>query len=193
MASPRRTFAVVSLVTALMASGCGSAAEGASAPGSSSTVATTSTTTTTLAPTTTTTTTATTTLPPTTTTTVAPTTTTTTLPPTTTTTTTTTTTLPSTTTTTSPPSATHTVLTEDYAMNPGTLVIKAGDTVKWTNAGNMDHDVTSGVDPVADGAWASPTFAPGESWSRTFHTPGTYPYFCSIHPYLMPGTIIVEP
>ena len=85
------------------------------------------------------------------------------------------------------------MLTEDYAMNPGTLVIKAGDTVKWTNAGNMDHDVTSGVDPVADGAWASPTFAPGESWSRTFHTPGTYPYFCSIHPYLMPGTIIVEP
>jgi plastocyanin len=88
---------------------------------------------------------------------------------------------------------THTVTTEEYAMSPGTLVIKAGDTVKWTNVGNMDHDITSGADPAPDGGWASPTFAPGESWSRTFDTPGTYDYFCSLHPYLMPGRIIVEP
>ena len=77
-------------------------------------------------------------------------------------------------------------------MNPGTLVIKAGDTVKFTNGGFMAHDATSGTDPVADGAWASPTLQPGESWSRTFNSPGTYNYFCSLHPYLMPGTIIVE-
>ena len=77
-------------------------------------------------------------------------------------------------------------------MNPATLVIKAGDTVKWTNVGTVDHDVASGADPVPDGAWALPAIPPGASWSMTFDTPGTYSYFCTLHPYLMPGTITVE-
>lgn len=77
-------------------------------------------------------------------------------------------------------------------MNPGMLVIKASDRVKWTNVGILEHNVASGVDPTPDGAWASPAIAPGESWLRTFDTPGTYSYFCTLHPNLMPGTIVVE-
>jgi len=134
----------------------------------------------------------------TTTTTVAPTTsiaTTTTLIPTTTTTTTqlsTTTTQPPTTTTTAE-FATHTVIVIDYENTPATVTISAGDQVRWVNDAGLNHNIRSGTDPVADGAWGSPDLAAGASWSRTFDTPGTYQYFCSLHPTLMPGTVVVNP
>ncbi|HHC07621.1 MAG TPA: hypothetical protein ENK55_02750, partial [Actinobacteria bacterium] len=108
-----------------------------------------------------------------------------------TTTTSTTSTTTSTITTTVPP-VVATVTMSEYAMAPTTVTIPAGGTVRWVNGGSQPHDATSGVDPTPDGAWASPQLAPGESWSRTFDAPGTYPYFCTLHPTLMPGTVVVE-
>jgi plastocyanin len=81
----------------------------------------------------------------------------------------------------------------EFANAPQTVTIAPGDQVRWVNNGAMDHNARSGTDPVEDGAWGSPDVAPGSSWSMTFTTSGTYDYFCSLHPLLMSGTVIVAP
>jgi hypothetical protein len=43
-----------------------------------------------------------------------------------------------------------------------------------------------------DGIFDSGLFDPGESWSRTFYNPGTYNYFCTIHPW-MEAVVVVNP
>jgi plastocyanin len=84
----------------------------------------------------------------------------------------------------------------DSDFQPPTLTINAGDTVKWTNQGSLDHTATSGTNcPTPDGKWNSGVLSHGQSYitpATTFSSPGTYPYFCSIHCF-MTGTIIVNP
>ncbi|MCZ6857930.1 MAG: plastocyanin/azurin family copper-binding protein [Gemmatimonadetes bacterium] len=89
--------------------------------------------------------------------------------------------------------ATHTVNVIDYENTPATVTISAGDQVRWVNDGCLKHNIRSGADPVGDGAWGLPEVAAGASWSRIFNTPGTYEHFCSLHPTLMPGTVVVTP
>lgn len=91
-----------------------------------------------------------------------------------------------------PPNVTHTVSMIDFGNQPQNITIKTGDTVRWVNNGFSGHDSTSGNDPAPDGIWASPEIPVGGSWSRIFDTPGTYSYFCALHPTLMPGTVTVE-
>jgi len=65
----------------------------------------------------------------------------------------------------------------EYAFDPSGVSIYAGDTVRWTNNGEMPHNTTAD-----GGAWSSATLMqPGESYSFTFRTPGTYDYQCSLH------------
>ena len=80
----------------------------------------------------------------------------------------------------------------EYANAPAAITIAAGDRIRFVNNGELDHNAVSGADPVADGRWASPEIAPGDSWTVTFEQPGNYDYFCSLHPTLMPGTVTVE-
>jgi plastocyanin len=69
-----------------------------------------------------------------------------------------------------------------WGFDPKTLDIRAGDTVTWHNTGTLQHSVTS------DGFDSG--LAAGMSWSKTFGTPGVYPYHCTPHP-LMKGVIRV--
>jgi plastocyanin len=79
--------------------------------------------------------------------------------------------------------------------NPRDPNINIGDTVKWTWAsGSVPHSVTSGVcNPacVSDGKFDSGTKSSG-SFSHTFSTPGTFPYFCNVHLSAMKGSITVK-
>lgn len=88
------------------------------------------------------------------------------------------------------------------AFSPATLTIKPGDTVTWTwNEGG--HSVTSGTDGVADGSFCSPSDArcsdgtlssAGATYSHTFTTAGSFPYFCAAHFSIgMTGVINVVP
>jgi amicyanin len=81
--------------------------------------------------------------------------------------------------------ATHAVAIADFAFEPATLTITAGDTVTWTNEDAMVHTATS-----VDGSFDSGDLDQGESYSLTFTTPGTYAYLCTPHP-TMTGRIVV--
>lgn len=62
------------------------------------------------------------------------------------------------------------------------LTIAAGTEVVWENVGRNDHNVVPVGDPEAT-AWGVLTadFAPGDEYSHVFSTPGTFPYYCTIH------------
>jgi plastocyanin len=72
------------------------------------------------------------------------------------------------------------------AFSPTNVTINFNDTVKWTNADKVNRQL------VADsGAFASPILKPGESYSFTFKTPGTYGYHDALKPAVK-GKITVK-
>ncbi|MFD5244628.1 cupredoxin family copper-binding protein [Amycolatopsis sp. NPDC058340] len=75
--------------------------------------------------------------------------------------------------------ATHQVMMQDYAYGPAALTVRAGDTVTWMQHDQAPHDVVTTSAPVA---FRSPQLSAGQSWSYTFTKPGTYSYYCSVHP-----------
>ena len=73
-----------------------------------------------------------------------------------------------------------------FAFNPNPISINVGDTVRWTNDDPVDHTTSS------SGNWNSGGLAFGASFSEVFESPGTFNYFCSIHPS-MTATVVVNP
>ncbi len=72
-----------------------------------------------------------------------------------------------------------------YSPQTITVVIGVNNTITWINNDNAVHTVTD------TGVFDSGFIQPGQSWSYTFTTPGTYQYHCTIHPW-MTGTVIVK-
>lgn len=69
---------------------------------------------------------------------------------------------------------------------PPDVTVPKGTTVKWVNHDEDTHTVTS-----AAGLFASSAIEPEEAFTYTFSEPGTYAYFCALHP-LMKATITVK-
>ena len=82
--------------------------------------------------------------------------------------------------------ATKQVSIGDMQYSPGTVTVKAGDTVVWTNADERDHTVTAD-----DGSFKSDNLGNGDSFQHKFAKPGKYTYHCNYHPR-MKGTVVVE-
>jgi plastocyanin len=83
-------------------------------------------------------------------------------------------------------SAPHAVTIDNFTFNPQRLTVTAGSTVTWTNKDDIPHAI------AASGAqFRSKALDTDDDYSFTFTTPGTYQYFCSLHPH-MTGTIVVE-
>lgn len=87
--------------------------------------------------------------------------------------------------------ATVDVAVGDNTFTPGAVTITAGDTVVWTDNGVRPHTVTAD-----DNSFDSGNMSTGQTFSRTFTTPGTIRYFCKIHGAAggigMSGTIVVQ-
>ena len=65
--------------------------------------------------------------------------------------------------------------------SPARLAVAVGDTVVWMNADTMSHTTTSGTSGTSDGRFDSGDMAPGATFSYTFTTAGSFPYFCAYH------------
>lgn len=77
--------------------------------------------------------------------------------------------------------------------NPQVVNVNVGDTVTWTNQDTVGHTATSGKpsDNQTGTVFDSSLISAGKSYtSPAFNTPGTYYYFCQVHPW-MTGEVIV--
>jgi plastocyanin len=77
------------------------------------------------------------------------------------------------------------VTIDNFTFSPQRLTVKAGTTVTWTNRDDIPHIV------AAPPKFKSKALDTDDKYSFTFATPGTYGYFCSLHPH-MTGSIVVE-
>ena len=78
------------------------------------------------------------------------------------------------------------VMVENFSFQPGTLTVNAGTTVTWVNHDDEPHTVNENNKTFKSGALDT-----DGKFSYKFTSPGTYSYFCSIHPR-MKGQIIVK-
>lgn len=85
----------------------------------------------------------------------------------------------------------NTIAIKNFAFDPPTLTVSTGSIVRWENRDSVPHRIIfidkSGRDTDVD----STVLSASQSWSNKFIKPGTYPYYCKIHPE-MTGTVIVE-
>jgi plastocyanin len=76
---------------------------------------------------------------------------------------------------------------DNFTFVPAHLIVKAGTTVTWRNEDDIPHTVTSSAR-----LFKSKALGTDDSFPLTFTEPGTYEYFCSLHPR-MTATVVVEP
>jgi len=75
---------------------------------------------------------------------------------------------------------------------PSVATVDLGAVVTWENTDNAAHTASSGTpEGGPDGVFDSSLMMVNGSFSFTFDSAGTYPYFCMVHPW-MEGTVIVE-
>jgi plastocyanin len=74
----------------------------------------------------------------------------------------------------------------NIAINPDTLKVRLGSTIRWTNYDSIAHNVTSEGGPQT---FASKSFGEGASFSIKAEKAGVLHYECTIHPASMNGTI----
>jgi len=77
---------------------------------------------------------------------------------------------------------------DNFSFTPVNLTVTVGTTVTWTNRDDIPHTVVSTDDPKA---FKSKVLDTDERFSFTFSKPGSYAYFCSVHPK-MTGKVTVQ-
>jgi amicyanin len=81
-----------------------------------------------------------------------------------------------------------TVNIDNFSFSPPQIKIAHGTKVTWANRDDIPHTVTGAGEPRALKSSALDT---GDTFSYVFAAPGTYHYFCSLHPH-MQGTVVVK-
>jgi plastocyanin len=74
---------------------------------------------------------------------------------------------------------------KEFTFAPTPLAVRAGTTVMWTNHDEETHTITS-----ATGSFGSGGLGNEETFAQTFTRPGTYEYFCALHPKMKAAVIV---
>jgi len=80
----------------------------------------------------------------------------------------------------------NTIEIKDFAFNPQTITVKSGEKITWINRDEEPHTIVS----VEKQFKKSTALDTDQEFTITTGAPGTYTYFCSVHPK-MTGTIVV--
>jgi plastocyanin len=75
---------------------------------------------------------------------------------------------------------------DNYTFKPASITVAVGTTIVWKNLDDEPHTATA-----SNNAFDSKGLALGDAWSYHFTKPGTYAYYCKVHPF-MKGTVIVK-
>jgi len=81
----------------------------------------------------------------------------------------------------------RTITIDNFSFSPAPVTVPVGTTVTWINRDDVPHTVVSDDQQQ----FKSKALDTDEKFSHTFDKPGTYPYFCSIHPKMV-AKVIVE-
>jgi len=76
----------------------------------------------------------------------------------------------------------------NFTFAPATVEVPVGTTLRWVNDDDVPHTVL-GSDKGS--VIRSPALDTNDGYSVVLSQPGTYHYFCSLHPH-MTGTVIVK-
>jgi len=79
-----------------------------------------------------------------------------------------------------------TIKIDNFTFTPQVITVSAGTQISWINADDIPHTVVSD-----DQTFKSKALDTDDQFNVTLTKPGTYSYFCSIHPK-MTGKIVVQ-
>jgi plastocyanin len=79
----------------------------------------------------------------------------------------------------------HDIAVDNFSFAPAATSVPSGTTVTWTNHDDVPHNIVS-----TERKFKSPVLDTDERFSHRFDAPGTYSYFCSLHPK-MTGQVVV--
>jgi plastocyanin len=74
---------------------------------------------------------------------------------------------------------------DNFSFMPHDIMVAAGTTVIWVNNDDIPHTVVSTTD-----VFKSKALDTDDKFSFRFDKPGTYEYFCSIHPKMTAKVIV---
>jgi plastocyanin len=80
------------------------------------------------------------------------------------------------------------VTIDNFAFQPAELTVSVGTRVTWVNRDDVPHTAT---DTARQRRFDSGTLDTDGRYTHVFSQPGTYEYFCAVHPH-MTGRIIVK-
>ena len=80
------------------------------------------------------------------------------------------------------------VTIDNFSFTPATITVSAGTTVRWSNRDDIPHTVVSDDNGAT---FKSKALDTDDNFAFTFSKPGTYSYFCSLHPK-MKGQVVVK-
>jgi len=75
---------------------------------------------------------------------------------------------------------------DNFSFSPAVLTVAPGTTVKWINRDDIPHTVVSDDKST----FKSKALDTDDTFTFTFTKPGTYDYFCSIHPKMTAKVIV---
>jgi len=73
----------------------------------------------------------------------------------------------------------------DFFFSPTAVTINVNDQVKWTWIGSVGHTSTSNT-----GLWDSGVKGNGSTFVTTFAASGSFPYHCTVHPFMTAGITV---
>jgi len=74
---------------------------------------------------------------------------------------------------------------DNFSFIPETLTVKAGTTVTWVNKDDVPHTVVSTTKK-----FSSKVLDTDDKYGHAFTDPGTYEYYCSVHPHMKAKVIV---
>jgi len=83
-------------------------------------------------------------------------------------------------------SAGYEIKIDNFSFMPPTLTVPVGAKVTWTNHDDIPHNIVS-----SEQKFKSKPLDSDEAFTFTFTEPGTYQYFCGLHPKMV-GKVVVE-
>jgi plastocyanin len=75
---------------------------------------------------------------------------------------------------------------DNFSFGPASVIIPAGTTITWTNHDDVPHVVTSDDNKL----FKSKALDTDDRFSFTFTKPGTYNYYCAIHPKMVAKIVV---